>query len=38
MLKTCHVNSVDELIRQAIPTNIRDENSLNGGSIGEAVS
>jgi glycine cleavage system pyridoxal-binding protein P len=37
MLKFCGVNSIEELVQQAIPENIRDPNSLNWKTLGEPV-
>lgn len=37
MLKVCGVNSIDELVQQAIPENIRDPNSLNWKTLGEPI-
>lgn len=38
MLKVCGVNSIEELVKQAIPENIRDPNSLDWKTLGEPVA
>lgn len=37
MLKVCNATSVDELIRQAIPSNILDRNALEGDVLSDPL-